>query len=352
MQELIRTAAATATLPGASDFGCFTSGPGRVLKTTPVFDTYWRFAVARQEAFMRRLRGVPFPWSDDPVLATYRFTNCYRASDRVSQYLIRDVLYKGEQNAEEIFFRCLLFKFFNRIATWEELVENIGPPTWREFCPERYAAVLDSMMSRGDKVYSAAYIMPAPPLGNTRKHRNHLNLLQRMMLDGVPGRVERARSLSDVFCILLSYPSIGNFLAFQYAIDLNYSGLLQFSEADFVVAGPGAIDGIRKCFLDLAGLDFSEVIRAVADLADRECERLGIHFQGLWGRRLQLVDCQNLFCEVGKYARVVHPNVASASKRKRIKQKFVPNPAPLTQWYPPKWGLEIPVDLRAEAPRF
>ena len=55
----------------------------------------------------------------DPVLAAYKFTNGYRASDRVSQYLIRSVIYAGSQKPGELFFRTLLFKLFNRITTWE-----------------------------------------------------------------------------------------------------------------------------------------------------------------------------------------------------------------------------------------
>src|SRR5438270_6843255 len=84
--------------------------PGRVLKATAVFDTYWRFAEARQALFMKRVRGESPPWTADPVLAQHRFTNPYRASDRVSQYLIRHVIYQGSAQPEEIFFRVLLFK--------------------------------------------------------------------------------------------------------------------------------------------------------------------------------------------------------------------------------------------------
>jgi hypothetical protein len=75
--------------------------------------------------------------------------------------------------------------------------------------------------------------------------------------------------------------------------------------------------------------------------ADVEFERLEMRFQSLWGRSLQLIDCQNVFCEVSKYARVAHPDVAGESGRTRIKQKYAPRPAPIPQWYPPKWGLKI-----------
>ena len=46
---------------------------GRVLKTTPVFDTYWRFASERQEMFMRRVQGSTPPWTEDPILSVHRY---------------------------------------------------------------------------------------------------------------------------------------------------------------------------------------------------------------------------------------------------------------------------------------
>jgi len=324
--------------------------PGRVAKVTPVFDTYWRFATLRQDLFMSRVQGLPPPWTADPVLLKHRFTNAYRASDRVSQYLIRNVIYRGEQTHQETFFRTLLFKFFNRIDTWEQIEQQVGTPTWKGFALERYARVLDRMMERGQTVYSAAYIMPSPPFGSARKHRNHLQLLERMMRDGAADRVAAARSLREVFEILRGYPSLGDFLAFQFAIDLNYSSMIDFSEMEFVVAGPGAKDGIRKCFADTAGLDEADVIRGVADIAEREFERLGLSFSTLWGRPLQLIDCQNLFCEVDKYARVVHPEAQGTSGRTRIKQNFCPKSTSLPQWYPPKWRLDPPGALPSDEP--
>ena len=66
---------------------------------------------------------------------------------------------------------------------------------------------------------------------------------------------------------------------------------------------------------------------------------MGWTFAGLRGRPLQLIDCQNLFCEVDKYARAAHPEVAGISGRTRIKQAYRRDTAPLTAWFPPKWGL-------------
>ncbi|MBS1911574.1 MAG: hypothetical protein JST22_06290 [Bacteroidetes bacterium] len=316
---------------------------GPVLRTTPVFDTYWRFAWERQEMFMRRVQGNMPPWTEDPILGTHRFTNAYRASDRVSQYLIRHVIYEGSPKPEEIFFRTILFKLFNRIDTWEALCAKFGILSWRAFSFDAYAKVLDRLIGDGQRIYSAAYIMPSPAFGSPRKHRNHLRLVEHMMADGAPRKCVKAKSLRSVFELLRRYPSLGDFLAFQFAIDLNYSELIDFSEMEFVVAGPGARDGIRKCFEDVAGLTDAEVIQVMTERADAEFARLGLRFQNLWGRRLQLIDCQNVFCEVSKYARVVHPDVEGESGRSRIKQKYTPQLEPLPQWYPPKWNIQPPV---------
>jgi thymidylate kinase len=311
-------------------------------KPTRVFDTYWEFAAERQSIFFKRLAGDPLPWTTDPILREYKFTNAYRASDRVSQYLIRNVIYSGDQNREELFFRILLFKFFNKIETWEMLLREVGGRiAFTEYTFERYNAALNRAIASGERIYSAAYIMPSggPSSVSERKHQMHLRLLEEMMRDELPGRLEDVKSMKMAFELLRSYQTIGDFLAYQFVTDLNYGTLLNFSEMDFVVPGPGARDGIRKCFQDLGGLNESEIIRIVADRQHMEFEQRGLSFQSLWGRPLQLIDCQNLFCEVDKYARIRHPEIPGITGRTRIKQRYKNNPKKLSVWYPPKWGL-------------
>ncbi len=180
---------------------------------------------------------------------------------------------------------------------------------------------------------------PGNQLGYTQKHRNHLALIEQMMADQLPRKLADAKNMHQGFDLLRAYPTLGDFLAYQLITDINYSEVTQYSETEFVVPGPGARDGLRKCFKDFGGLNEAEIIRLVADIQDQEFARLGLQFQSLWGRKLQLVDCQNLFCEVDKYARVAHPEAAGITGRTRIKQKFRINPRPLTYWYPPKWGI-------------
>lgn len=319
-------------------------------KTTPVFDSYWKFAAERQAVFFRRLTGIDESLTEDEVLNTYKFTNAYRASDRVSQYLIKNVIYEGEQNPDELFFRILLFKTFNKIETWKLLSNRIGKITYKEYDFTKYDEVLTESLQSRISIYSAAYIMPSgsKSFGQTYKHRNHLKLIEKMMADKLPRLVSDAKSMQQVFELLRSYPMIGDFLAYQYAIDLNYSELTNFNEMSFVVPGPGAKDGIRKCFSDFGGLSEVDLIKCMADRQEDEFKRLGIDFQSLWGRPLQLIDCQNLFCEVDKYARIVHPEIMGISGRTRIKQKFKLKTEPIEFFYPPKWGINDAVKQTAK----
>ena len=310
---------------------------------TAVFNTYWRFAAERQAIFYRRLKGCLGLLTADPVLLAHRFTNAYRVLDRVSQYLIGKVQYRPDRNQQppELFFRTMLFKTFNRIDTWEAIEARLGPITWATTPLDKIEGILNERHAHGIRNYSPAYIMPSPPFGHTRKHANHLALIARMMDDRLPDRLRQAPSLRVVYEQLLAYPGLGPFLAFQAAIDLNYSDLLDFDENDFVVAGPGALDGIAKCFMNVNGRSPEHVIAWMVEHQDRECERLGLRFQALPGRKLHLIDCQNLFCEISKYARVAHPEVAGTSGRLRIKQLYRPSTDPITPLvFPGRWKIE------------
>ncbi len=229
------------------------------------------------------------------------------------------------------------------VKVHEELERRLGPLVWDRVDLDMLAKTLDRMMDRGTKVYSAAYIMPSPALGHKRKHANHLALLARMMNDRLPDRISQAPSLRDVYTLLLSYPGIGPFLAFQYAIDLNYAAFLTHEESAFVVAGPGAADGITKCFTGTGGRSLEEVIYWVCERQEEAFRSAGIKFQTLFGRRLQPIDCQNVFCEISKYARVAHPRVRGLTGRTRIKQLYRQAAEPLPRpMFPPRWGLRIP----------
>ena len=228
-------------------------GPTTLVRRSPpvpstVYDTYWRFATERQQVYFNRLSSDHGPWTSDPVLSEYKFTNAYRAADRVSQYLIREVIYSGTFDRLDTAFRILLFKVFNKIETWELLSARFGALSTATFNVDRFDAALTEAMRAGSRIYSAAYIMPnAPRLKEgSYKHRTHLDLLKGAVQSGLLQQLTEATSMQQVYELLLSLPSFGPFLAYQYAVDLNYSAISEFSENEFVQPGPGALNGLKK----------------------------------------------------------------------------------------------------------
>ncbi|KZL48025.1 hypothetical protein A2T98_20400 [Nodularia spumigena CENA596] len=307
-----------------------------------IFDTYWRFAAMRQEVFFNKIQNVPPPWTSDPILNTYKFCNAYRASDRVSQYLIKNVIY-GEnrsQNEEEVILRILLFKIFNKIETWEYLETQIGDYiTLSNFDSDAYSNILESAMNLGYVIYTSAYMSCASKeFGYDKKHQNHLALIDKMVVrDRVINPIVKAKKFEDVFNIIQGYPLLGKFMAYQLATDINYSEIINFDENSFTIAGPGAERGIDKCFLDTEGKTYTDIIHWITENQEKEFQRLGLNFQSLWGRPLQAIDCQNLFCETDKYCRAAFPDLKS--NRKRIKAKFTPTLQAIDYFYPPKWQI-------------
>lgn len=296
------------------------------------------------------------PWTTDPIITRHKFTNAYRASDRVSQFLIRDVIYNKNlpQSDSETFFRIMLFKLFNKIETWNLLKEQLGEITYEEYSFENYDKILSKAMSANKTIYSGAYIMPSGGklLGYSVKHRNHLKLIEMMMKDELYKKLSDCSSMEKGFHLIREYPTIGNFLAYQFITDVNYSEITDFSEMEFVVPGPGSLDGIRKCFIDRGGLSEAEIIRFIADNQESEFERLGLDFQSLWGRKLQLIDCQNLFCEVDKYSRVKHPEISGITGRTRIKQMYKLRQDSINYWYPPKWRINNKISSNNSAAEY
>ena len=311
-------------------------------KTTEVFDSYWIFAAKRQDVFFERIKQQSAIRSSDPILQRFRFTNTYRASDRVSQYLIKNVIYNNKFSTDptETLFRILLFKLFNKIKTWELLSSYLGDISYKDYDFKAYDLILNTAMEERQAIYSAAYIMPPVyKFGLKRKHSNHLKLIEYMFENHITERLQETKKMQDAFNVIKSFPGLGDFLAYQFLIDINYSKIINFSESEFVVAGPGAKGGISKCFSDTGGLNEVDIIKLMTDRQRTEFERLGLDFKNLWGRDLQLIDCQNIFCEVDKYARVKHPNIKGNSERTRIKQIYKSNPNQIDYWFPPKWNI-------------
>ena len=242
--------------------------------------------------------------------------------------------------ASDRLFEIVAFRTFSKIATWEGLKAELGGrPTITHLADGSFKAALDRIKGAHSGLYTGAFILCAnKAFGYDEKHHNHVALFNRMFVeDNLARRLLDARSLKMVVELLQSYPLMGPFMAYQTAVDLNYSDLLAFSENDFTQAGPGALRGIRKAFEDPGDYSPEEIILWMTEQQHREFDHLGLPFNGLFGRPLHAIDCQGLFCELDKYCREAAPELSSA--RSRIKARYTPSCEPITLAFPRTWGL-------------
>ena len=228
----------------------------------------------------------------------------------------------------EIVFRVVLFNLFTKIETWELLVENLGPLTWTKYSRSSYIKVLSAAANGGMTLYTGAFIKPAPRFGYAENFRNHLCLLEVLMENDFPGKLLCAPYMADVFEYLVSFPSMGEFSAYQLMLSLSYTNVLNFHRNDFVITGPGSMSGLKKLFgrsMDGHSHDpvFAiEVMRYLANNQKQHFKRLGLAFSGLGPKKLPMdvSDIEHTLCEVDKYCRVAHPHLKG--KRTNITRSF------------------------------
>lgn len=309
---------------------------------------YFYFIQERMNIFWRKCEGETGIWTDDPIFRTYKFTNVYRACDRVSQYLIRNVIYNefDKFQPEDVLLRILIFKIFNKIETWEYLNTVLDKPISLKNFDAHEISELLSKRQKSTPIFSNAYMMTGSHTIYNHlptKHEKWLTMVQDEFIEkDLFESILKASSMKDVYELLHACSFLGSFLAYQYTIDFNYSPYLNFSENSFVKAGIGAIRGIKKCF-ESYGDNYEDAIYYVQDNFESLQERYGYNkFRPLPNHRPTLIDLQNCFCETDKYLRAKMP--ALKVENVRIKQKYKESQKSIHFLFPAQWNVKI-IDL-------
>ena len=303
---------------------------------------YFYFMQERMNIFWRNCENSNAPLTGDPILRDYKFTNVYRACDRVSQYLISNVIYKhiDRFTPEDMLLRILVFKIFNKIETWDYLEKTYGDICIEHFDVEEICRLL-SNRQKLHPIFNNAYMMTGSHQSYDHLSSKHAKWLQMVKNEFIGQRVVnkilKAGSLETVFNLMEQCSFIGGFLAYQYTIDFNYSPYVNFDENSFVKAGIGAIRGIKKCFKDV-GNNYEDAIIYTYEHLDDFRKEFGLEsFKPLPGREPHLIDIQNCFCETDKYLRVKIPDLLIGNVR--IKQRYKKSITPITYEFPPKWKI-------------
>lgn len=142
---------------------------------------------------------------------------------------------------------------------------------------------------------------------------NHLKALELFMEADLPGRFVSATRMADVFDWLRTFKGMGDFTAYQLLLNLTYTGLVDFSDADtFVVVGLGARAGLKRCFgPNLSHSQELDIIRWMQFTQKEHFARLGVSCSLGPPRsahhEMQLCDIEHTLCEIDKVRLPVSP---------------------------------------------
>jgi hypothetical protein len=246
-------------------------------------------------------QGDAWPWTDDPILQEYKFTNAFRERDRTTVWFrkrIRDPL----RMQPEVYMATVIFRWFNLIETGQTLLKHNLHIDWD---PEKAYDVIIPQ----DKWITGAYMIKSPT--NKNKVRGICETITNVwndrerFLDKCPWD-----SLQKMNTWLEGYPFLGPFLAYELTTDLRHT-FVGFRASDILTwanAGPGAMRGLNR----IHGRDLDYTSKK-HDWCSEMRELLTLS----WMKHsldFELREIEHSLCEFDKYERVRLKQGAPRSK--------------------------------------
>lgn len=300
-------------LPGVK----YTSIPGMdapVALHTANYDMFWKFIYTRQMIWYKRfILQQPAPWTDDPILRDYKFTNVYRELDRNSLYSIDNIVgipgatTKGSPlrvyaPIDEQVLRIIIFRLFNRIWTYNLIAHLDGFP-WKRV--DAYK-ILRMAADKGEAIYTDAHITCAYAgfPGETKLERvMYIFDEAQKRMPALMRVISRAKSLEHIHQFLSNFKGLGPFLAYEVCGDIAYAPWNNIGEDEWANPGPGCQRGLRRLFPDLNPKSCVWLIKVLREAQDQEFSRLNLPFASIAykGKPLTLRAIENCCCEFSKY---------------------------------------------------
>lgn len=284
----------------------------------------YNFITRRYKIHLRKdIQHKPQPWTKDPVLQEFRFTNVRREHDRETKWLIEHITSNSKLSYEDKLMNCILFRLFNKHETSEVIHQPIhfsdkyNPESYRnafkaaELGNPNYVFFTGAFITGGMKMNLKKYLPEG--VEDTTPMRVMI-FMRHLYQDKVVDRIKACKDQKEVYSVLTSYMGIGGFLAYQIFVDMTYIREFPFSENEFTVAGPGCKMGLKFLFEDKDGMTDEECLFWVRDNIGESFKTI-LHkpwdpylmFSDLpeEDRCLNVMSLENCFCELSKYIRAV-----------------------------------------------
>jgi len=252
-------------------------------------------------------RGGESPYTKDPVLGRYRFTNIRRRDDRVSRWVIENII-RPHEHDPHLWFMLLITRLINWPPALQHLIDDgmlFKKP--KEFDPQTFSDSLEAYKAKRGKVYTGAYMVYPTKMdpGSVKSLAiaKHIIAPAAKLAEPLQSIIAEDKPLLSDFVETLSTGfGISTFIAGQVAADLTYCAQMSdaFDLYTYAPIGPGSSRGLnyllnRSPNAGWTQEDFNTqlVIIWLAVVRELEIKDLTLH------------DVQNCMCEFSKYCRTV-----------------------------------------------
>jgi len=255
------------------------------------------------------------PWTQDPILQNWKFTNVFRHHDRTSM-MLRKKLYgpNFHEDRRSILMNCALARYF---GTWE-FSEAVGWQEYEEFEFEDIKRLATERLLRRERVFTGAYVITNQGI-SAPKQEVVVDIFLKSLHENTPAIVKLAeehqswRKVASAMSTLLGFGGTG-FMTKEVLLDTTYTGFWidgkSTQDGDFTYPvdwwswtpiGPGGRRGAARVGGDDSGASASESysFTTIMDLYEAQCQ--------YWrhrDRKLAPTDIQFQLCEFDKYERV------------------------------------------------
>lgn len=276
---------------------------------------------------LRQLDDVPPPWTDDPILSTYRFCNVYREFDTVTIW-VRQNIRERFWDHPNLWFMLAAARQINFPATLEELIQAKG--AWpvmplSKWDPEKMRTTMNARKARGDQVYTGAYMLTnildkRNPSPKDKPHFTAHRCLGSLIPIASDVLSAARKSMEATHAQLSRGYGWGGFMAYEVVTDMRHTRYGNpWNDLDtFAHAGPGAMRGLARLFgAKMPGTrgsnlsDKTDTRRLLPKVELLPLMRgLLTDVRKLWYRpsrlnpRLELREIEHSLCEYDKYERV------------------------------------------------
>jgi hypothetical protein len=284
--------------------------PSRIIP--PNFGAFTDLILERNRIRYYKERRAPRPWTEDPVLHRFHFTNTSRNDDWTTRWLDENWY---ELHREEDWGLLVFNAALARLVNLPEMLAEIGFITRYE--PARLFAQLEARKARGDQTVSIAY----HNVGHQAICECLINVWSER--ENIARVAREVGTLAAVTIALDRIVGFGSFRAFQTALDLTYTPVLEWAPdySTFAVLGPGSAEGLDILFGRPHKRE-TKVPKVRQEQGLLEMRELQIPIMEQGNANLNVSDIEHSLCEFAKWW-----NATNNNKRPRRLYKPHSNPA-------------------------